>query len=112
MGRVDIFGRPVVAAEDADLGLLLGPAAALPGRPPLQPQEVEGAEGVEQHLGLRVAAAGRERLEGVEEGEALLQVQESPGGAGRATAVPIPRARAAAIIQPQGGLQGLGDGVG
>lgn len=116
---VHLLGRAVVSAEHADFGLLLAPGRGF-AHLPLHAEQVEAREAPAEgrlSLGLQLV------LEGAEDGEALLQVQDGGGrGApGRAAAVHVAAVPDAArddartrrgVVQAQGRLQGLGDGVG
>lgn len=122
VGAVHLLGRSVISAEDADFGLLLAPGSGF-AHLPLHAEQIKPGEApTEAHFALGQLDAELV-LEGAQYREALFQVQDGGrrGAPGRAAAVQVPAFPNAArdyartrrgIIQAQGRLQWLGDGVG
>lgn len=122
VGAVHLLWRTVISAEDADFGLLLAPGSGF-AHLPLHAEQIEPGEApTEAHFALRQLDAELV-LEGAQYRETLFQVQDGGrwGTPGRAATVQVPAFPNAArdyartrrgIIQAQGRLQWLGDGVG
>lgn len=121
---VHLLRRAVISAEDAYFGLLLAPGGGF-AHLALHAEQIEPGEApAEAHrLPLRQVDA-QLVLERAQDREALLQVQDGGrrrGASGRAAAVQVPAVPDAArdyartrrgVVQAQGRLQRLGDGVG
>lgn len=121
---VHLLRSAVIPTEDADLGLLLIARGRFPHLP-LHSEQVKSCK-PPSYANLPLLGGGQQRalvlvLEGAQDGEALLQVQDGDGG-GRGAAAGIQvssavafahyaRARRA-VVQAQGGFQRLRDGVG
>jgi len=127
VGTVHLLRRAVISAEDADFWLLFVPGSWLAHLPlhakQIEPREATAAAAEALHLPLGQRTDAELVLERAQDREALLQVEDGGGrGAPGRTAAVQRSALAAAtrdyartlrgIVQAQGRLQGLGDGVG